>query len=413
MENRAAIIFAIKDAIEIAYTNGVARILNYRFENGSIVGRFLDSGRVYSFKIASSGIEFQEVKPKRNDGYIVGYLAQLHGKQDLVRLDGMEDWASYLIRLDAVSQRKKSKCEKGSECGGTCIAKGDRCNVKSGQAKKAAAKVLAGFNLASNATTSPPAVYAKVEADERELRLNSYETAIVYDAAGQELFRKKGGSSEVVFTATETAKMKDAIVTHNHPALTVLDPQYDRIYQGGSFSSTDMIAASALDVAEIRAVGPEGTYRLVRPAKGWPSPAEMDRVYKKTAKVEYGDALDQIREGRKTHGAAQVEYWGSTSEKTAKELGVEYSFTRSGVTKADREAIDRATESGRKQFKADISKGINRDLFAAGIAVSAIAVIGVGVSVGLGVASAGGPGKEERQRRALAKAAESVKPSKR
>jgi len=288
----------------------------------------------------------------------------------------LEDWAAYLIRLDAAKHlgQKKPKCKDGDECGGSCIEKGLRCNVKTGAAKTAAARALKGVRL-SSAVTAPPSAYTAIEADERKLRLNAYETAIVYDAEGKELFRKKGDSSEVSFTAAECAKMKDAIVTHNHPALTALDAKYDRIYQGGSFSASDMIAAAGLDVAEIRAVGPEGTYRLVRPAKGWPTPEAVDRVYRQKSESEYGDALDQIRRGRKMIGDAEIGLWASTSEQTAKELGMEYSFTKSGVTKSDREVIDKATATGRKRFKSDMTSSVVRQWVEAGVAVSLVGVI--------------------------------------
>jgi len=291
----------------------------------------------------------------------------------------LEDWAAYLIRLDAAKHlgQKKPKCKDGDECGGSCIEKGLRCNVKTGAAKTAAARALKGVKLSSNVAT-PPSAYTAIEADERKLRLNTYETAIVYDAEGKELFRKKGGSSEVDFTAAECAKMKDAIVTHNHPSLTALDAKYDGVYQGGSFSASDMIAAAGLDVAEIRAVGPEGTYRLVRPAKGWPSAETMDRVYRQKAESEYGSGLEKIRRGLKPIGEANVDHWANTSTATAKELGIDYSFRRTGITKADRESIDKTTASGRKQFKSDMTSSVVRQWVEAGVAVSLVGVIAGG-----------------------------------
>jgi NAD+--asparagine ADP-ribosyltransferase len=61
-------------------------------------------------------------------------------------------------------------------------------------------------------------VYSKVEKTEEEIRMNrNFETAVCFDKDGNILIDKRGGATSVAFTNDEVAKMKDGILTHNHP----------------------------------------------------------------------------------------------------------------------------------------------------------------------------------------------------
>lgn len=71
--------------------------------------------------------------------------------------------------------------------------------------------------------------------------------------------RRRG---DVYFSPEHQLRLRDAVVTHNHPSAQ-------------SFSYADVALAVEHDVAEIRAVGVgrngrRYTYRLQRPANGWP-----------------------------------------------------------------------------------------------------------------------------------------------
>lgn len=65
-------------------------------------------------------------------------------------------------------------------------------------------------------------------------------------------------------------KMKDGILTHNHPSGQVYEEGSRALNLGMSFSLKDLETAIKGDVREIRAVTRYGyTYSLKRPSKGW------------------------------------------------------------------------------------------------------------------------------------------------
>lgn len=72
------------------------------------------------------------------------------------------------------------------------------------------------------------------------------ETAVVVDKDGNILIDKsEGKKSEVAFTEEEASKMKDAVVTHNHPSST-------------TFSWQDVQLLVMRELSEIRAVAKDG-----------------------------------------------------------------------------------------------------------------------------------------------------------
>lgn len=89
----------------------------------------------------------------------------------------------------------------------------------------------------------------KLYQHERIISGNKYETAILYDKDGSIVFKKKGDSSRVSFSAQERKKMKGCVLTHNHP-------------NGSVFSPEDINMLRCGDLAEIRACNVNGTYIL-------------------------------------------------------------------------------------------------------------------------------------------------------
>lgn len=94
-----------------------------------------------------------------------------------------------------------------------------------------------------------------LDAREKAIRGNNYETLIVLDGKGNVIFSKKGGEHSVSY-AGEGHKTTNAIVTHNHPG-------------GASFSSHDVAGMVFYNQKEMRATGKEYTFVLTRPEKGW------------------------------------------------------------------------------------------------------------------------------------------------
>lgn len=105
------------------------------------------------------------------------------------------------------------------------------------------------------------------------IRGNSYESAVIIDASGKQLLFKKGDKRQVAFNTEESALMKDAILTHNHPS--GLSGRYKI---GNSFSNPDILTAVSSDVKEIRAVTARYSFSIRRPKTGWGTDASATRA---------------------------------------------------------------------------------------------------------------------------------------
>jgi len=112
-------------------------------------------------------------------------------------------------------------------------------------------------------------LYEKIRKTEDEIRMNAkFETAVLYDSEGNIIIDKRGQATSVYFSDDEISKMKDAILTHNHPTgWEYPEKSIGRI--GNSFSKEDVSLAIKGDVAEIRAVTPHYTFVMKRPVTGW------------------------------------------------------------------------------------------------------------------------------------------------
>ena len=91
----------------------------------------------------------------------------------------------------------------------------------------------------------------ELKADEQSLVGRTKETAIIYDENGKFIFTKRGKESSVEFTRKEVKKMKNRIVSHNHPS-------------GASFSISDWLLFKAGNLQELRAIGIDGVYYIRR-----------------------------------------------------------------------------------------------------------------------------------------------------
>ncbi len=103
----------------------------------------------------------------------------------------------------------------------------------------------------------PRAFAAAVSKQEDAIRDQSHETAHVWSRNGKHVLEVQGDSRHVLFTDDQFALLRDAVITHNHP-------------NGASFSDADVQLATLADAAEIRVVGRDGTFVMVRPENGWP-----------------------------------------------------------------------------------------------------------------------------------------------
>jgi hypothetical protein len=195
---------------------------------------------------------------------------------------------------DQVFTRAKN-CEKGQACGSSCISRLKVCRKRLGswiqkqKAKKAQDKTTGtAWTDAKKEVgigTRPSSIQSVIEI-EKQIRPQRYESAVLFDESGNQVFFKDGAKDEVSFTYEELAKMKNGILTHNHP--DGWDHPESNVRRGGnSFSDDDMDLAAAGDLREIRAISPRYLHSMTRPVGGWPD--------EKTVKIELTKAENNVR----------------------------------------------------------------------------------------------------------------------
>ena len=134
------------------------------------------------------------------------------------------------------------------------------------------------------AGTAPHTVLVK----EDEIMGNATESAHAYDKDGKLLFRAEGDETTVSMSVANRDKLKDAIMTHNHPGSA---------YPG--LSVADIKAATKFDLREIRAIESNGKrLSLKRPTKGWGvSPEEAQQVWDECERVARASYRKKIAAG--------------------------------------------------------------------------------------------------------------------
>lgn len=175
-------------------------------------------------------------------------------------------------------------------------------------------------------------LYLSVVAKENEIRMNkAYETAISFNKDGEVVLNKDGQSRHVAFTAEECRKLKNTIMTHNHPSGWAY-PENSVRRIGNSFSEDDILMAVRWDLAEMRAVTPNYTFVLKRPKKGWGvTPEDFHQVYKSVNKLirEEGDAyVDKMGSSESSRDRAGIVHFHKVNKRLAKRFGWEYSKRR-------------------------------------------------------------------------------------
>lgn len=152
----------------------------------------------------------------------------------------------------------------------------------------------------------------------------TFETAVAFDRNGIALFEKAGGATSVQFTPEELAPLRDCVFTHNHPiGWRSAADKMGRI--GNSFSLADVSLAIQYNFSEIRAVTPNFTFSMKRPAGGWPALAQaqttMIGIHEKLVK----DMAYRISQNTTTVGKAQIIHQHKLWQEFAKQFKLEYS----------------------------------------------------------------------------------------
>ena len=161
---------------------------------------------------------------------------------------------------------------------------------------------------------------------EKDIRMNkSFETGVLFDTDGNILIDKRGKSYSVSFSADEVKKMKNNILTHNHPRGWQAKPDL-LTHIGSSFSDADLDTAVSADLLEIRAVGPLYTYSMKRPAKGWGVTGQtVKRAYNAEERRVQTEMWQAIRAGQITPIQASAMHFHLVNKRLAKKFGWEYS----------------------------------------------------------------------------------------
>lgn len=153
---------------------------------------------------------------------------------------------------------------------------------------------------------------------ERRIALDQHrETAVAFNEKGEMLLNKQGEKSSVFFHATEIAKVKNAVFTHNHPS-------------GRGLSIEDLNFAEQADLREMRAVGDNEhgkfTFIIKRPKDGWPN----DMMFKTSEwnKKLRARLVPLVEAGRISDRQAGNAHHFALMALVAKDIGAEHRVVR-------------------------------------------------------------------------------------
>lgn len=175
-------------------------------------------------------------------------------------------------------------------------------------------------------------LYASIVKKEAEIRMNKeYETAIAFKKDGEIILDKDGQSRHVAFTAEECQKLKNTVMTHNHPSGWTYD-ENSVMRIGNSFSRDDITMAVRCDLSEIRAVTPNYTFVLKRPEKGWSiTTDQLEGIYEaayKSTRNETDTYVNKMKHSPLSYDRANIVFFHKVNKRIAKELGWKYSKHR-------------------------------------------------------------------------------------
>jgi hypothetical protein len=210
-------------------------------------------------------------------------------------------------RLDAIAAIPKCTA-KSRLCNGACVPKKRKCREQ----------------------ISHSQLQRIVHKEEDLIKDLPYERAIAIDpATGQVLFNKGGQQTSVYFTSDEVAKMKGAIMTHNHPNVGAWMPPDERA-KGFSFSKADMHCASYCEVKEMRAVTSHYRHSIESPKSGWNQKyweKTFKPTYEKHEKAVNREFIKGMFSGRTHYDYVEANFHHEVIKRTAQELGMKYTRT--------------------------------------------------------------------------------------
>ena len=169
-----------------------------------------------------------------------------------------------------------------------------------------------------NDTTDKWAEEAKKELlkSEQTICERDYETMEIYDSKGKFLSSKRGKVDSVSISLLDYFKLKNAVVTHNHPS-------------AGSFSFTDLKFLKRMPISELRVSTINGSYYIRKP-KEWPeeikSSEKMKEVYEQIKKDLRKKYQKMYNEGKITKVERHIMFKDEVNKTFAERYGIDYGF---------------------------------------------------------------------------------------
>ena len=181
-------------------------------------------------------------------------------------------------------------------------------------------------------------VSSQIDSDENSIRKDKFETAFIYSADGTKLNVTQGKPDRVNFTNEQVDKMKDGVLTHNHP-------------NGVSFSAADIDLFGAGQLRSIRATTPGGgTFELRRTGAmpKWMTGTVSSRQSKVESAIKNADSKIRpriqklVNDGDLAPFEAGMLHNHLQAKSIAKELGLSYSHKLSGSESVNLEGYELA-----------------------------------------------------------------------
>jgi hypothetical protein len=212
--------------------------------------------------------------------------------------------------LDA---RKSAQCGPSNHlCGSVCVSKKKKC-----KSSTLSNPTEAAFSKGRKAL---------LEANDQIRSLPKERAIAINPTTGEILFSHDGQKTYIKIPEKDIPKLKGSILTHNHPNLGWSDE--DPRSKGFGFSDMDFRAAAYHQVAEIHAVTSGFDHTLLPPKSGWSPKWLWEKgwpVYRKHYKRVYKEFTDKVASGRMDARLADREICHVIMERSAKELGMNYS----------------------------------------------------------------------------------------
>lgn len=111
------VVLALKREIGTVFRGGIDALLSFDLaDNDTLFGKFVDSNQVYDYEFSPTNELSYVESDTRSDAYLIGWH--------------IDSGNSRGVRRDARRRKKANQCTRGKPCGESCIARGDKCQVK-------------------------------------------------------------------------------------------------------------------------------------------------------------------------------------------------------------------------------------------------------------------------------------------